>query len=341
MADRRPTIAVSWAGACGGCDVALLDAEERILDLALAADLVYWPVALDFKRSDLEARPPGSVDVGIFNGMVRTDEHAADARLMRDRCRYLVAFGACAAFGGIPGLANLHRTEEILDTVYGETASTDNPDAVRPQPSSSVGGRTLELPALEPRVRALHQVVEVDLVVPGCPPPRASVDALIDAVLTLAAGGRLPPTGTVLASDGALCDDCPRTDSRTGRRLSVVRRPHEVAAEQDLCFNEQGILCLGLATRGGCGATCIAANMPCRGCFGPMPGMLDPAAEALSAIGSLAGLEHEDGVPPPRRLAPARSIKDLAGTFYRFTLPVATVPGRIEDRPDEGGSHDG
>jgi F420-non-reducing hydrogenase small subunit len=166
------------------------------------------------------------------------------------------------------------------------------------------------------------------------------VDALIDVVLELASSGSAPPPGTVLAEESALCESCPRADSRTGRKLAVVRRPHEVRADPELCFQEQGILCLGFATRGGCGATCIAANMPCRGCFGPLPGMLDPAAEALGTIGSLAGLEHEDGVPPPRRLAPARSIRDLGGTFYRFTLPVASIPGRIADRPRSGEDQD-
>jgi F420-non-reducing hydrogenase small subunit len=92
---------------------------------------------------------------------------------------------------------------------------------------------------------------------------------------------------------------------------------------------------MGLATRGGCGGLCIDANMPCRGCFGPLAGAFDPAAEALSAFGSITGLDHEDGVPPPRRMAGVRSIPDLAGTFYRFTLPTATFPGYVVDRPGD------
>jgi hypothetical protein len=63
--------------------------------------------------------------------------------------------------------------------------------------------------------------------------------------------------------------------------------------------------------------------------------MLDPGAEALSTIGALAGLDHEDGVPATRRMAAARSIPDLVGTFYRFTLPTAAIPKFIDDRPKD------
>jgi len=331
----RPKIAVNWAGACGGCDVALLDSEERILELTEAVDVVYWPVAMDHKRSDLIAFGSGEIDIGIFNGAIRTSEHLADARLMRDRCKVLVAFGACAAFGGIPGLANLHPNHAILDTVYSGTASTDNPEGTRPQPLTVIDGHELELPELEERVRALHQVVKVDVVVPGCPPPASKVGETLDVVIRYASSGDLPPSGTVLASDTALCDECPRVDSRTDARMATTHRTHEIETDPDLCFHEQGVICMGLATRGGCGATCIGVNMPCRGCFGPLEGAFDPAAEALSAIGSITALDQEDGVPPPRRLAPVRSIPDLVGTFYRFTLPTATIPGFVNDRPKD------
>jgi F420-non-reducing hydrogenase small subunit len=328
-------VAVNWAAACGGCDVSLLDSEAKILDLVEVADVVYWPVAMDYKREDLEAFGPGEIDVGIFNGAIRTSEHAADALVMRQRCKVLVAYGACAAFGGIPGLANLFANPDILDTVYSETPSTHNPEGVRPQVESSSDGHALELPALEDTVRALGQVVKVDVVVPGCPPPPDKVLAALEMIIGLGRGASPPAAGTVLAEDSALCDACPRADTRTGSRMAEIRRPHEVQADPEVCFLEQGIVCLGMATRGGCGATCINVNMPCRGCFGPTPTMLDPAAEALSAIGSLAAQEHEDELIPGRRLAAVRSIADLAGTFYRFTLPSAAIPRRVDDSAED------
>jgi len=153
----RPRVAVSWAGACGGCDVALLDSEHRLLDLAELVEIVYWPVAMDWKRDDLVRYGSGEIDIGIFNGAIRTAEHSADAELLRDRCRVLVAFGACAAFGGIPGLANLHPNQELLDTVYRDTPSTHNPTGTIPQPSTEGAGGGLELPALEPQALVLHE----------------------------------------------------------------------------------------------------------------------------------------------------------------------------------------
>ncbi len=333
---ERVTVAINWAGACGGCDVALLDSEEMILELTAAADIVYWPAAMDFKRDHLRAFGTGEIDIGIFNGVVRTSEHVADAQLLRDRCRVLVAFGACASFGGIPGLANLYPNDDLLDTVYRDTPSTDNPDDIRPRAVTRVDGHQLELPELEHRVRALHQVVDVDVIVPGCPPPPAEILEALNMIIQYAETGELPPRGTVLASDNALCDECPRIDTRKGNRMATVHRPHSIAPDPTTCFHEQGIVCMGIATRGGCGATCINVNMPCRGCFGPTAEMLDPGAEALSAIGSIAALPFEDGVPANQRLRTVRSIADLAGTFYRFSLPTAIIPGRVDDRPGEG-----
>jgi F420-non-reducing hydrogenase small subunit len=324
-------VAVSWAAACGGCDVSLLDMEDKILELAAVADIVYWPVATDFKRSDLIAYGPGEIDVGLFNGAIRTEEHAEDARLLRERCKVLIAYGACAAFGGIPGLANLSSLQEVLDTMYEDTASTDNPEGVRPATESEVAGCQLQLPGIEETVAALGHLVEVDYTVPGCPPPPERMGEAVQMIIDFANGKPLPPRGTVLASAKGLCDECERVGTKTGNRVPVVRRPHQVEADPELCFLEQGILCMGIATRGGCGSTCIKANMPCRGCFGPTPEMLDPGAEALSAIGSILAQEHEDNLIPGKRLQGVRSIADVAGTFYRFTLPSATIFRAVDD----------
>ena len=139
----------------------------------------------------------------------------------------------------------------------------------------------------------------------------------------------------MLAADQALCASCPRGPARVGGRLAEIRRPHEVLADPDRCFLDQGLLCLGIATRGGCEATCIAANMPCRGCFGPTAAALDPGAEAMSAIGSIAGGANENDVPAHQMKKAVLAIRDPAGTFYRFTLPSALLGGRVSDKPEE------
>jgi F420-non-reducing hydrogenase small subunit len=330
---EKISIAVSWAAACGGCDVSLLDMEGELLQLLDVADIVYWPVAMDMKRDEFLARERGSVDIGLFNGAIRTDEQEEDARAFREKCKVLVAYGSCAAFGGIPGLGNFASRDEILDTAYADTPSTVNDEGLRPGGVSTVDGVSLHLPELQETVRSLAQVVPVDAVLPGCPPPAERIRDLIQVATEYAQEGKVPLPGTILASEVALCEECPRKESRTTERMTSVARPHEVVADPDLCFLEQGLLCLGLATRGGCGATCIAANAPCRGCFGAAPGLLDPAAEAVSAIASLAGEADENELQPHERMKAVRSIRDPAGTFYRYTLPSSFLHRAVADQP--------
>jgi len=326
-------IAVNWAGSCGGCDVSLLDIESTLLDVAALADIVYWPVAMDFKVRDLQALPDGSVDFGLYNGTVRTSEHLEAAQILRAKCKVLVAYGTCACFGGIPGLANLAGKDEVFRIAYQDTPSTENPEETRPQTEWSRNGYRLTLPAFLDRAASLPQVVEVDALLPGCPPPGQRVLDLIAVVADYAQGGKVPPKGTVLAEEKALCDSCPRGASREGGRMSTIVRPHEIIADRERCFLDQGLICMGIATRGGCGASCIDANMPCRGCFGPTPGMLDPAAEAISAIGSIAGEADENWVESHKMKKAVRSVRDPAGTFYRFTLPTGFLGHAVVDEP--------
>lgn len=330
-------MAVSWAAACGGCDVSILDLEEKVLDLAEIAEFVYWPVAMDHKRADFLALPAGSVDIGLFNGAIRTSEQEADAIAFREKCKVLVAYGACACFGGIPGLGNVADREEILDVAYRTTVSTDNPDGARPATRSTVDGHELTLPEFSETVRSLPQVVPVDVALPGCPPPTERISDLVAVAARYAESGEVPPAGTVLAADKALCDECPRRETRDRGRIAEFRRPHEIDIDPEVCFLTQGLICMGIATRGGCGQTCLTANMPCRGCFGPTPEMLDPGAEAMSAIGSMAGAAIENDVPEHEWKKAVRSIADPAGTFYRFTLPSALLNRRVDDSPREDG----
>jgi len=325
-------LAAYWSASCGGCDVSLLDIEEKLLALAEIADIVYWPVAMDFKWESIAKREAGSIDIVLFNGAVRTSEQKEQAKVLRAKCKFLVAYGSCASFGGIPGLSNLSGAREILDTAYQTTASTDNPDSVRPMATSTAAGHSLSLPQLLPEVKSLSQVVPVDAYLPGCPPPTEQILKLIDCANAYRRDGSLPPPGTVIASDTALCETCARNASRTKGRIEQIFRPHERNADATQCFLSQGIICLGIATRGGCGETCIRANMPCRGCFGPTSTMFDPGADALSAIGSIAGASNENDVPVHEMKKAIRSIVDPAGTFYRFTLPSAFLPHAVIDQ---------
>ncbi|MFP4476138.1 MAG: hypothetical protein ACLFOY_11325 [Desulfatibacillaceae bacterium] len=322
MADKIK-ICMNWAAACGGCDVSLLDIEEKLLDVVEIADVVYWPVAMDFKRDDLEAMEPDSIDIGLFNGSVRTTEQAEDAVLLRKRCKVLIAYGVCATHGGIPGLANVSDKQGVFDVAYQDTASTENPDGHRPEEKVTVGGMELTLPGFHDSVYALDQVVDVDYYLPGCPPtPERILDA-VGVIAAYAQGGDLPPKGATIADDKALCDTCPRRDSRVAKKVATVTRPHLVVADQDRCFLDQGIPCMGPVTAGGCGASCVNVNMPCRGCFGPAPTVRDMGAEAATAFGSIFGPDGEDNIPAGKMKSAVNAIADPLGTFYRFTFPSA------------------
>jgi F420-non-reducing hydrogenase small subunit len=317
----KPKVAFYWCASCGGCEEAVVDLAEDVLAVVEAVDIAFWPVALDFKREDVEALADGELAASFINGAIRTSEQEEMAELLRRKSGAVVAFGSCAWLGGIPGLANLYSREEILDRVYREVPSLANDEGTMPREDTAVNGGHLTLPAFSDSVRTLDQVVEVDYFLPGCPPPghliRAAVMALVE--------GKLPAKGTVLAPDVALCSECARAATKPQKpQIKAFRRPHEVLADPDVCLLAQGLICLGPATRAGCGGICIDANMPCTGCMGPTSRVVDHGAKALSAIASL--IDSTDGEEIAAR---AREIPDPVGTFYRYSLPSSLLHRRV------------
>ncbi|MFO8051219.1 MAG: oxidoreductase [Thermoplasmatota archaeon] len=313
-----------WAASCGGCEIAVLDIDEKILDVAEAADIVFWPVAIDTKYKDVEAMEDDHIDVCFFNGAVRTSEQLEMARLLRSRSKVLVAFGSCATGGGIPGLANLSNKNGVFETAYLDNPSTENPEGVVPAVSSKVDEGELTLPEFFDRVKALHQVVDVDYFLPGCPPP---TELIMDAV-TAIIEGKLPPKGAVLAPNKSVCDEC--RFERSEKKLTEIKRIYEVEEIEDKCLLEQGILCYGPATRGGCGARCPDANMPCTGCGGPTPNTLDQGGKMISALASILGLEGEEEISDEKVERLLDGVVDPVGTFYKYCLPVALLNRRLD-----------
>ncbi len=319
MADK-PKVAFYWCASCGGCEETVVDLEEKILDVVAAVDIVYWPVALDFKRRDLEAMPDGSIVATFLNGAIRTTEQEEMAHLLRRKSQLLFAFGSCSQLGGIPGLANLWDRESILRTAYAESPSTANPDGAVPQRVSKENGYSLSLPVLFDTVRTLDQVVDVDYYVPGCPPTPKILMAALDALLS----GKLPEKGAVLAPDQALCEECPRKESRPEQlSLAEFKRPHQVLIDETTCLLAQGVLCFGPATRAGCEALCVKGNMPCTGCFGPTSRVKDFGGKALSAMASVAA--GKDDAEIARAF---ENMPDAVGAFYRYSLPASLLRRR-------------
>ncbi|MFB3776898.1 MAG: oxidoreductase [Bryobacteraceae bacterium] len=313
----KPKVAFYWCASCGGCEEAVVDLAEGILDVAAAIEIVMWPVAMDFKRKDIEAMEDGSIVATFLNGAIRSTEQEEMARLLRRKSQFMIAFGACAQLGGIPGLANLWDRKSIFQRVYSEVGSIVNPEGVVPQVNHADNGRKLHLPAFYDTVKTLEQVVDVDYLVPGCPPTPDLLKQAVDTLLS----GELPPKGTVLAPDRALCDECPRKETKPDK-LSIAgfKRPHQVLIDQEKCLLAQGLMCMGPATRGGCGTRCIQGNMPCTGCFGPTSRVRDFGAKAMSGLASLLEAKDDEGI-----IEALGSVPDPVGSFYRYSLPASLL----------------
>ncbi len=324
MTKEKLKLAFYWAASCGGCEIAVLDINEKILDVIGIADIVFWPVAMDIKYKDVEAMPDKYIDICFFNGSIRNSEQEHVAKLLRKKAKTLVAFGSCAQEGCIPGLANLHDAKEILSTVYLKEKSVVNPEGVIPQPETKVKEGKLELPHFYDTVKTLDQTVEVDYYLPGCPPPVKLISNAIDAI----AKGELPPTGSVLAPLKSVCDECPR--KKENKKISKIYRVHEKVPEPEKCVLEQGIICMGPATRSGCGAQCLTVDMPCTGCGGPCPNVPEQGAAMMSALASILGLENEQEHYSQEDVEQLMNqVKDPLGTFYMYSLPSSILRRKV------------
>ncbi|MFX0209649.1 MAG: oxidoreductase [Candidatus Hodarchaeota archaeon] len=310
MSEEKAKIAFYWAASCGGCEIAILDLDEAVLDVAAKADIVFWPVAVDTKYHDVEVMPDNSIDVTFFNGGIRNSEAVHVAKVLRQKSKYLVAFGTCAHCGGAPALANFKSKDVIFNRVYNTTPSTTNPEGIYPQTSYNTEEGKVTIPEFFEAVYPLDHVVPVDYYLPGCPPPKKWILAGVTAFLT----GELPPKGSVIAEEFALCKECPR-EKPEKHSVKEFKRVWEVMdIDPKKCLLDQGIICLGPATRGGCEARCITTNYPCRGCFGPAPNILDMGAKMISVLGSIIDEKDE-----ARMEQIVEEIPDIAGTLYEFT----------------------
>ncbi len=316
-------VAFYWGASCGGCEIAVLDINERILELVQHVDIVFWPVAMDVKYKDVEAFPDGHVDITFFNGSIRNSEQEHMAKVLRAKSKTLVAFGACACEGSVPGLANLHDSREILNQVYREIGDGGKGSHI-PRPESKVKEGTLHIPTFYDTVKTLNQTVDVDYYLPGCPPPVELINKALDAILS----GALPPKGSVLAPLPAVCAECPR--KRENKKITAIHRVYDIVPDPDRCLMEQGIICMGMATRGGCGAQCLKVDMPCTGCGGATPNQSDIGTGMMTALASILNLDKEPGTYTEEEVMELISqIKDPAGIFYMYSLPASILRRKV------------
>ena len=315
MAGKKLQIALYWTAACGGCDVAVLDTNEFILDVAGVADIRLWPIAVDGKYKDVEAMPDGELDLAIINGAVRNSENEHLARMLRRKSKLLVAFGSCAHMGGIPGLANLARKDEIFTRAYLNNPSLEAGNQKTPCPEVQVNGYSLHIPQFYKRVYKLSDIVDVDYFVPGCPPAPHQVKAVLLAIVK----GDLPPKGSVVgASELTVCDDCGR--EKTEKKIKRFHRPYEIIQDPKKCLLEQGILCMGSATRSGCGVRCPDTGQGCRGCYGPTANVADQGLKFLSSVAAII-----DSKDPAEIQNIINGLPDFVSYAYRFGMPASLL----------------
>jgi F420-non-reducing hydrogenase small subunit len=263
-----------------GCQIAALGLHDVLISILKANELVYAPTLMDAKEI------PDQIDVAILEGGVRTEHEVEITKKVREHSSVLIALGSCACFGGVPGLANLQQGDELLKRVYSEQKGTI--------PS--------EMPTLDhllPKQQAISDYVNVDFRIPGCPPETGDIATILTTLL----GG-----GTPELCKTDVCEQCPR--ERIGEYSKKLKRIYEEVDDHERCFLEQGFLCMGPATMGGCGAPCPKAGMPCDGCRGPTAGNSDQGLAMLDALTSLTREANENF-----------SLPQYAGTLYRYTYP--------------------
>jgi F420-non-reducing hydrogenase small subunit len=249
-------IALEGLSGCEGCEVSLLDSLPPLLEMIRGgrARIVYAPLLLDVEGYD-------DADVAIVTGSIRTLADEARIRRARAKCKHLVAFGSCACFGGIHGLADL-------------------------QDISDEDGRASPEVRLNSEVEPTWRLVRVDSAMPGCPPPERHIAHFLENLL-----------GPSPTSKGkTVCDECKRERSEE-KKISSLRRDL-VGIDAAHCLLDQSVPCLGFATAAGCGALCPSANYPCHGCMGfddQLEKQCDGIARAISALASVLEVDDVEG----------------------------------------------
>jgi F420-non-reducing hydrogenase small subunit len=296
---NKATIATTWLQGCSGCHISFLDLHEELFDVAELIEVKYSTLV------DIKEIP--EVDIGLIEGSVATEENEKILKMFRKKCKTLVSFGTCACYGGISGMRNLFPVEEVLKRAYIDTESTV--DGKIPQDP--------DLPSLKKNVQPIDQIVKVDAYIPGCPPLPSVIKHSLISILN----GEQPDLQT-----RNLCEECNRkkvkllVSNRDFITDNVVSPQELDTIDEELCFLEQGVLCMGPATREGCHSRCLKGNMPCRGCMGPTPAATEQGAKMINALSSIL---------------PAGALmfnEDIVGVGYRYSMPISIIPGLVEKR---------
>lgn len=286
-----------YAGSgCGGCSQSLM-LSPSLATMLDGADIAFWATRSgDLTEDEISQLDDKGIDVLMFAGPVDGEASIATAKLLRRKAKRVVAYGACAHLGGLCGLTNV-----IPGAKLRELAERN-------------GGF----------IKPLSAVIEVDYVLPGCPPPQGMVERMVKELFL---ADDVPDVGTVFASSKGVCAQCER--KHLNNPLEEIRRFHAAPPDPDICLLDQGYICLGPVTRGGCGAVCLEANRPCTGCAGPVAGVLDQGGAILQSLASLVPLSGDISGEKEHRVLD--SIQDIVGTAYKYSAAASLLKRRVND----------
>ena len=289
---------------CWGCHQSLLNLHLGLLPVLPALEIVYWPAVVDFKLDSLKARADGTIVVGFVEGSIRTAQDKMYAELMRQKCAIIIAFGSCACYGNVSGLANLWDIEDCKKRKFLEVESISSEPKI---PSQHV-------PPFESKVVNVDTVVKVDAYMSGCPPKPEAIFSAIGFLL-----GQKP----FPMNDLAFCNDC--------------------ALNQSGCLLDAGKLCFGPITSMGCSMKCPNGGNACVGCMGPSKTVAVRADKLKEKTANLSGISSGDKKNMFEFLAlflniPLMAGFDLAGDILKQikkkgapTTALANLPPSTEE----------
>lgn len=292
----RKSLAFYAASGCGGCSQSLM-LSPNLAAMLEGVDIAFWVTESgDLTSDDIAGLDDKGIDVLIYAGPVHGKDSIDMAKLLRGKAKRVVAYGACAHLGGLCGLANV------------------TPGAQLRVLSKSNGGF----------IQPLSAVIDVDYVLPGCPPPEAMVTQMVEELFL---SDEMPESGTVFASSRAVCAGCNR--KHVHKPLTAIKRFHADLPDPEICLIDQGYICLGPVTRGGCGAVCLKSNRPCTGCAGPLAGVRDQGGAILQALASLVSFSGDGNGAKEHQVLD--SIQDILGTAYKYSAASSLLKRRVND----------
>jgi F420-non-reducing hydrogenase small subunit len=289
---------------CWGCHQSLVDLHLSLLPVLPALEIVYWPTVVDFKHDSLVARADGEIIVGFIEGSIRTKQDLENVKLMRQKSAIIIAFGSCACYGNVHGLANQWDISECIDRKFSRVESIAD---------ESGGEPTQHVPGFESKIVNVDKVIKVDVYMAGCPPKSVQIFSAVGFLL-----GQKP----FPMNDLAFCNDC--------------------SLNQSGCLLDAGKLCFGPLTSIGCTMKCPDTGNPCVGCMGPAKTVAARASKLNDMTKNLASANSGDKKSTYEFLTlflnvPLMAGFDLAGDILKQvkkkgvpTTPLANLPPDTE-----------